>query len=121
MDKTPDKFQKLLTSVKDKTSLYKAFHDGFTPDDVKAGVVEILSPYFSNKSTLDKMAVNYLMPHVIEYARLSAIGVPFQAFKYSYSYIWHLKPRMKYRVLQRVLSGYQIYMMAYQFFGVKRI
>jgi len=84
MDKTPSKFQKLLTSVKDKTSLYKAFDDGFTPDDVKAGVVEILSPYFSNKGILDKMAVNYLMPEAILYARLSGIEVPFQAFEYSY-------------------------------------
>jgi hypothetical protein len=93
MDKTPDKFQKLLTSVKDKTSLYKAFNDGFTPDDVKAGVVEILSPYFSNKSILDKMAVNYLMADVIEYVRLSGIEVPFQAFEYSYSV--HLASKAK--------------------------
>lgn len=93
MDKTPDKFQKLLTSVKDKTSLYKAFNDGFTADDVKAGVVEILSPYFSNKGILDKMAVNYLMANVIEYVRLSDIEVPFQAFEYSHSV--HLASKAK--------------------------
>lgn len=84
MEKTPSKFQKLLTSVKDNTLLYKAFDDGFTPDDIKNGVIEILSPYFSNQDRLDKLAVNYLMADVIEYARLSALDIPYQAFEYSY-------------------------------------
>jgi len=77
-------FKEFISDVSERTSLYEAFEEGFTPEDIKRGVTEILSPYFKNQEILEKMAVNFLMPDVLEFSKIFNLEVPFSAFKYSH-------------------------------------
>lgn len=65
------------------TTLLKAFDDGFTPDDIKQGVIEIFSPYFRNHDLLTTLTVNVLMNDAIEFTRLSKNALGFELFEYS--------------------------------------
>lgn len=80
--KTSEKSGKLLSSIREHTSLFDAFGSGATPDDIKQGVIESLSPYFTNETILDKMAVNVLMGDAIEFVRISQNQVIFELFEY---------------------------------------
>jgi hypothetical protein len=40
------KLDSIIGSIREYTSLFKAFEDGATPDDMKQGVVQLFAPYF---------------------------------------------------------------------------
>jgi len=81
--KTGAKFGKLLSSIREHTSLFDVFGSGATPDDIKQGVVDSLSPYFTNQTILDEMAVNVLMGDAIEFVRISQNQAIFELFEYA--------------------------------------
>lgn len=65
------KFDSILSSITERTLLFKAFEDGATPEDIKQSAIQLLSPYFTNRAVLEEMAVNVLMGEVIEFSRLA--------------------------------------------------
>jgi hypothetical protein len=78
------KYQKLITSIRDRTSLFKAFEDGYTPDDIKQGVIDIFSPYITDKEILSRIAVNELMGDAVEHANISKRTWSRSLFEYSF-------------------------------------
>ena len=83
MKKPSQKYGKLLSSIREYTCLFDAFESGATPDDIKQGIVELLSPYFTNQTLLEKMAVNILIGDAIEFVRLAQNRVAFELFEYA--------------------------------------
>ena len=83
MSQSSRKFDELLFAIQRQTRLAEAFKAGATPDEVKLGVIQLLSPYFSNKDVLDEAAVNVLMSDAIALTNLSKNELAFSLFEYA--------------------------------------
>ena len=83
MSQSSQKFDELLFGIQRRTRLADAFEAGATPDEVKLGVIQLLSPYFSNKDVLDKAAVNVLTSDAIALTSLSKNKLAFDLFEYA--------------------------------------
>jgi hypothetical protein len=83
MQNPNQKFDAILSSIRERTALFKAFEEGATPEDIKQGVIQLLSPYFSNRAVLEEMAVNVLMGDAIEFSRLSRDRWTLELFEYA--------------------------------------
>ena len=73
----------IFGEIRKSMSLFNAFEDGATPDDVKQGVIQLFAPYFKNQDLLEKMAVNVLMPNAIEFTRISQDDWALKLFKHT--------------------------------------
>ena len=76
------KFQKIISSIRDSTSLFATFEDGLTPDNIKQDIIELLSPYFENKEFIKDVAINYLVSETVEFARVSKEKWSLELFEY---------------------------------------
>lgn len=65
-----NKYEKILSSVREHTSIFKAFENGMTPEQVKKDVIAAFSPYFQNKNVLEKQAIPLLVPELINFANI---------------------------------------------------
>lgn len=83
MSQSNQRFDKIISAIRNETQLAEAFKNGYTPDDIKQGVIELLSPYFSNQDVLEKSAVNILMSDTIALANLSKNTLAFGLFEYA--------------------------------------
>ena len=83
MSNSNSKLGRLLSSVREYTSLFSAFESGVTPDQIKRGVIELLSPYFTDEPTLETLAVNALMGDAFELGRLSKDKLSFDLFEHA--------------------------------------
>lgn len=64
------KYDRIIPSIKLKTPFFEMIQRGFNPEDIKEAVVEILSPYFENKSLVGHHAIDLLSPESVILARL---------------------------------------------------
>jgi len=64
------RFEKLLTSLQEYSSLRDVFSAGITPDDVKKSIIGILGPHFENQTVLEELAVPALLPEAMTVAHL---------------------------------------------------
>jgi hypothetical protein len=85
MSQSSPKFEELLFGIQRQTRLPDAFKAGATPDEVKQGVIELLSPFFSKKDVLEKVAVNVLMSDAIALTNLSKNKLAFDLFEYAWA------------------------------------
>lgn len=85
MRQSSQRFDKIVFGIRNETRLADAFKDGYTPDDIKHGVIELLSLYFSNSDVLEKSAVNILMSDAIALANLSKNTLAFDLFEYAFA------------------------------------
>jgi hypothetical protein len=82
MSRSRNKFHRITSSIRDYTTLLQAFEDGATPDDVKQGAIQLLSPYFTTPEVLEDV-VSILMPDVVLFVRLRARRWPVQLFEHA--------------------------------------
>jgi len=66
-----NRYRKILSGIREHTSLFAAFNDGMTPSEVKEDIVHSFSPYFENQEALEKNAIQLLVPEIIEFAKVS--------------------------------------------------
>ena len=84
MRQPSQRFDKMFFGIRNETGLADAFKDGYTPDEIKQGVIELLSPYFSNDDVLEKSAVNILISDAICLGNLSQYTLAFNLFEYAF-------------------------------------
>lgn len=77
------KYSKIISSIKEHTSLIEAFKAGMTPDEVKNDVVNAFSPYFENQEVLEKQAIQILVPELIEFANILKDGFAIKLFEFA--------------------------------------
>lgn len=100
MENSSHYFEKLISRIRNGTQFAKAFEDGYKPADIKLGVIDLLSPYFSNKEVLKKGAVNFLMSDAIAFAHLSTNKTAFDLFEYALSIHKHAYTQDKVACIQ---------------------
>jgi len=80
---TEKKYSKIISSIKEHTSLIEAFKAGMTPDEVKSDVINAFSPYFENQGVLEKQAIQLLVPELIEFANILKDGFAIKLFEFA--------------------------------------
>lgn len=80
---TKKRYSKIISSIKEHTSLIEAFKAGMTPDEVKNDVINAFSPYFENQGVLEKQAIQILVPELIEFANILKDGFSIKLFEFA--------------------------------------
>lgn len=83
------KYEKILSAIKEETPLLKMIQLGFNPSEIKEAIIESLEPYFENKNVLEKLAIEVLVPESISILRLQ-------------------KNKLFFKFLQKCLSAYRL-------------
>ena len=66
-----DRYQKIIAS---SSTILKLIEQGFTPDDIKEGVIQSLSPFFENKELLKTFAIQQLIAESITLEKIKEDG-----------------------------------------------
>lgn len=78
-----NRYHKILSGIREHTSLFAAFRDGMTPSEVKEDIVNSFSPYFENQGALEKNTVQLLVPEIIEFAKVSTDKWAMDVFEFA--------------------------------------
>lgn len=63
-------YKKVLDSVRQSSPLLTFIEQGMSPADIKEGIIELLSPHFTNQNNLQEMALSVLVPEAISLFRI---------------------------------------------------
>ena len=63
-------YKKALDGVRQKTPLLAFAEHGMSPDEIKQGIIDLLSPYFTNQGILEEMAIPVLAPEAVNVSRI---------------------------------------------------
>lgn len=63
-------YKKALDGVRQKTPMLAFAEHGMSPDEIKQGIIDLLSPYFMNQSILKEMAIPVLAPEAINLSKI---------------------------------------------------
>ena len=66
-----ERYQKIIAST---SPILKLIEQGFTPEDIKEGVIESLNPFFKNKELLKTFAINQLIAESITLEKIKEDG-----------------------------------------------
>ena len=78
-----NRYHKILSGIREHTSLFAAFRDGMTPSEVKEDIINSFSPYFENQEAHEENAVQLLVPEIIEFARVSTDKWALDVFEFA--------------------------------------
>jgi hypothetical protein len=67
------RFQKILDGLKNKSPIPVLLENGYTPDSIKAEIIETFKPYFRNFDNLERFAIESLVSDWINFLRLTII------------------------------------------------
>lgn len=65
------RFQKILDGLKNKSPIPVLLENGYTPDSIKAEIIETFKPYFKNLDNLERFAIDSLVSDWINFLRLT--------------------------------------------------
>jgi len=74
------KYERILTAIKEETSLFTLIQQGFKPEDIKQAIIGSLDLYFENKDILEELAIEVLVPESINLLKLQRERMFFEAF-----------------------------------------
>ena len=77
------KYSKIISGIREYTSLLEAFKAGMTPDEVKNDVIHAFSPYFENQEILEDQAIKTLIPEMIEFSMILKDGFALKLFEFA--------------------------------------
>lgn len=63
------KYERIISSIKERYPLFEMIQRGFKPEDIKKAVIATLDPYFENRSLVEHCAID-LIPESITLTRL---------------------------------------------------
>lgn len=63
-------YKKALDTVRQYNPITFFIEQGMSPDEIKEGFIDLMSPYFTNRSILEQMAVNALAPEAINLLKI---------------------------------------------------
>lgn len=66
-----ERYKKIIAST---SPILKLIEEGFTPDEIKEGVIELLNPYFENKKLLNTFAIEQLIADSITLEKIKEDG-----------------------------------------------
>ena len=67
-----DSLNKVLAGVRRHSPLLTFVELGLTPEEIKKSIIDLLSPYFTNHSILQKWAVEVLPPEAVSVGKILA-------------------------------------------------
>ncbi|MGH1437640.1 MAG: hypothetical protein ACRBG0_24600 [Lewinella sp.] len=67
------KFHKILEGLKDKSPIPFLLENGYTPESIKAEIIQTFKPYFKNKANLEEYSIKFLVSDWINFHRMMAI------------------------------------------------
>lgn len=56
-----NKYEKIIANVRDNTSFLQMIKQGVKPHEIKETIIKLLWPYFENKATLERVAIDHLV------------------------------------------------------------
>ncbi len=65
------RFHKILDGLKNKSPIPVLLENGYTPDSIKAEILETFKPYFRNHDNLERFAIDSLVSDWINFLRLT--------------------------------------------------
>lgn len=65
-----DKYERIISTVKERTSFLDMVEAGIKPAEIKGAIIALLEPYFDNRETLEKNAVNHLVADSVLLVRI---------------------------------------------------
>src|ERR687897_179180 len=63
-------YKKVLEGVRQHSPLLTFAELGMSPAETKQGIVDLLSPHFTNQSILNELAVEVLAPEAVNFAKI---------------------------------------------------
>lgn len=76
-----NKYERILSSIKEQTPLLKMFERGVKPEEVRAAIIELLEPYFDNRDVLERFATEALVTESINLLKLKEERPFFEMFE----------------------------------------
>ena len=77
-----DRFRsKVLGSIRQHSPLLTLAELGLAPEEVKQGIIEVLTPYFEHKEVLQDSATGILAPEAVNVLKFSNDPVAYRAFE----------------------------------------
>lgn len=67
------KFEKIIDSLKHKSPLTYLYENGYTPEMIKNEIFSSFEPYFIDRKSLEKFAINYMVSDWINYLQICVI------------------------------------------------
>lgn len=63
-------YKKALDGVRQSSPLLTFIEQGMSPAEIKEGIIDLLSPHFTNQKNLEEMAVSVLVPEAVSLFRI---------------------------------------------------
>jgi hypothetical protein len=65
-----NKYERIISAIKERTSFLEMVEAGIKPEEIKRAIIELLEPYFDNRQTLEKAAMDCLVSDSVLLVRI---------------------------------------------------